>query len=311
MHHKLLSECQTGAEYILSIDLQENGLGFYFGLYEMGKFRILNNSNIEIISSHKIHFVDKGWALNQDTLIISFRDHMNRDANKNYSIIGLKWSDNFKPEKLWELKPTFSLNAFTQINEEIIALGYLNGSLELYSIKKMEIIESKKIFDSGFAYMHLKDRKIYCSSMKGEIACLSLNGDIIWKNKIDDSQIHNIEIKRKKLHVVTSNKKYYIINPKTGKIFQMEDFKKEKYSSFSSNFIFHEDAILISGDACIYSISKVGIETRFRSDDPLIRTVHSVPNGYLTGDDDGKLKLCHYSDIRLSKRRRAIPLFSY
>lgn len=309
VRHKVLSEYQTKSEYILNIDFRGEDFGFYFGLYEVGKFKIINGSKLEISDTYKIHFVDKGWAINKDTVILSFRNHMNRDTDsKTYSIKIYRWLDNAKPEKILELEPTYSLNALTQISDEIVAFGYLNGFFELFSIKNMEVMKSKKIFDSGFAYMILEDNKIYCTSMKGEIACLTVDGEILWKKILDDSPIYNIQLKQEKLYVISSKKMYCTINPITGETLHQEEFKNDICASFSSNFIFHEDSILISGEADIYSISKVGIKTIFHGSDPLIRVLQSTSRGYMTGDDDGKLKLWHYSNFKLSKRRHAILL---
>ena len=145
--------------------------------------------------------------------------------------------------------------------------------------------------------------KVYCSTFKGEIACITTKGEIIWKKKFTDSPIYNIEINNSQLHVITSKKTYFILNQETGEVEREKDLLNNPAREFTSNFIFYKDWIIISGDAHMMHIPPSEITYTIHSEDPLIRVVQYHPNGYLTGDDEGKIKFWSYEKVYFFSKR--------
>ena len=295
---------QTKGEYILNIDMQDENRGYYFGLYEIGEFELINEKRINIIRSHALHYVDKGWVTKDKTLILSLRYHLNREEEtQDYSIVEYTWEKNALPVKIWEITPTYSLNALVELDKNFIVFGYLNGSIGLFSKEKRKVLKTANIFNSGFLHMRLNGQKIYCSSFKGEIACITTKGEKIWKKKLTDSPIYNIEIKDDHLHVITIRRTYFILKQETGEEVRKKDLLDNPARSFSSNFIFYKNWIILSGDAHMVHIPESEKVYTIYSDDPLIRVVKYHPKGYLTGDDEGKIKFWGYEKVYfLSKR---------
>ncbi len=115
----LLCTRKTKSEYILQFQMQDERRGYYFGLYEFGEFEVLETEKIHILRAHEQYYIDRGWVTKDKTIVLSMRDHLNREAEtENYAIIGYKWNTNTTPEKIWEINPTYSVNALVEVGED-------------------------------------------------------------------------------------------------------------------------------------------------------------------------------------------------
>jgi hypothetical protein len=286
----LMSEVRTNSEYILKIDMQSINRGFYFGLYEIGEFELID-SKIKLLRSQKLHYVDRGWIIQDNTLILSLRTTISTEietSDYKYFITAFVWEKDKKLKKLWEIKTTSSLRGLIQLKDDMFIFGYMNGKFEIFSSKKRKSLKSTKLFDTGFSYMCLKNEKIYCSSYKGEVACLTMNGTVVWKKTFGDSRIYNIETKNDQLHFISGKRNYYILSASNGDVIKTKQFTFGSPQNFSSNFIFIKEWFIISGQAHLAHIHKSGKEIFIHANDPLIRVLQAHSKGYITGDE-GKL----------------------
>ncbi len=173
----------------------------------------------------------------------------------------------------------------------------------IFSRKEEKILKKEKIFNGKFMYMGLEGESIYCSSFRGEIACLAPNGSIVWKQKLGDRPIHNITMREKRLNIITRTKKIYVLDPKTGSIEQEREIKIDPPGSFSSNVTYFKNWGIVSGEGIILYISPSG--KKFSVDHgSLIRVVEQHPKGFLTGDDDGNIKLWGYLNVELFQKHK-------
>lgn len=300
---KLLHTGKTKSEYILKLNMQDEQRGYYFGLYEFGEFEVLGTDEIKILRSHEQFYVDGGWITRDKTIILSIRDHLNRDSkSENYAIAGYKWDPGTSPEKIWEIQPTYSVNALVEIDDNLLLFGYLNGEIGLFSRKEAKILKTEKIFEGKFLYIGLEGKLIFCSSFKGEIACLKLDGTIIWQQNLGDRPIHNIVKRKNQLHIISSKKILYFLDAETGKILQEKIIIVDPPGSLSSTAIYYKDWLIVSGEGCIINISPTGKIFSLDLYGQLIRVVANHPKGFLTGDDDGNIKLWGYLNVELRKR---------
>lgn len=297
---------QTKGEYILRLQMESENTGYYFGLYELGKFELLDNEQLKITGSYSVHYLDNGWILKNKKIILSLRKQMTRTYDeKKYSIGAYSWNSH-SPQKLWEIDPTYSLNALIELDNDQVLFGFLNGEIAIFLQEQMKIVKTVKVFSGTVSFMCSEGKSVYCSSSKGEVACITHDLATQWKISLDDSAINTIHFKDDKLVIFTAQKKLFIVDPDTGVILQEKNLSIKSPRTFSSNFIICKDWMIMSGDAHLVHIPPSGYIFTIYSEDPLIRVLKPHPFGYFTGDDEGKIKFWSYLQIYSPKSFREI-----
>ena len=237
-------------------------------------------------------------------MLLSLRKKISDELEESkfeYFISLFGWERNKDLKKLWEYKTYTSLGTLVQLERNLFVFGYINGIFEFFSTEQQKSTKSAKLFATGFSFMCRRNDKIYCASYKGEIACITLNGDTIWKNTIGDSRILNIEITDSQLGLICG-KLYFILNSLNGEIINKKKFPFVIPEYFSSNFVRFKDWLIISGQAYLAHVHKTSKKFLISADDPTIRVLRPHPNGYISGDDEGSIKFWKYGKINLSFR---------
>jgi hypothetical protein len=299
----LVSESRTKAEYILNIDMLSENHGYYFGLYEIGEFEIIN-SIVHLLRNFQLHYVDRGWITQENYLLLSLRQKLpdeTEQAKYEYFISTFSWERNKKLKKHWEYKTSTSLRTLVQLEEELFIFGFIDGTFEIFSTNQQKPTKSAKLFTGGFSFMCRRIDRIFCSSFKGEVACIALNGDIIWKNTVGESRILNIELIDSRLQLICG-KIYFTLNTSNGEIITKQKFSFVLPEYFSSNFIRFKDWLIISGQAHLAHVHKTSEKFIISADDPTIRVLKPHSQGYISGDDEGKIKFWKYGKISLNLR---------
>ncbi|MHA2139825.1 MAG: hypothetical protein ACW98G_18225, partial [Candidatus Hodarchaeales archaeon] len=97
------------------------------------------------------------------------------------------------------------------------------------------------------------------------------------------------------IHVVDEKGEYFLLNPKTGSILQSDLWGKRIFS----DLIIGRDWLLAAGAGGVHGRWLHGTSATFfaRMMDPLPRKIISHPQGFLTGDDVGKIRFWKYGKM--------------
>ncbi len=290
----------TKAGYILDFFMSTPTHGYFFGLYQIGEFSLKENEKIILNKTINFEYGAVGWVLNDKIMYLSQRETSSLTESFNYYLVKIDWE--FTPTILWRKSLHTTLTALFIVNNTAF-LGLKDGVLEIWDLKQEKVITSKILFSNGIAYIKQGLNIIYCLSHIGEIAGLSIEGDVIWQRRLGDRVFYGLVENEKGIHLINEIGQYFCLDPTTGGIKRSQSWQGSFMRGIASNLIEIRGWLIGAGSYGIYSINlKENKKTFFGEfNDPLIRKLQHHPNGLISGDDDGRISFWKLGGIRVKK----------
>ncbi|MFW9996044.1 MAG: hypothetical protein ACFFD4_28645 [Candidatus Odinarchaeota archaeon] len=295
------SEISTGAGYILDISVDSHDHGYYFGLYQIGEFSLDGDGNLVLLRTFDLQHVVAGSGLVDEKLMyVILREEELPAKAQHYYLIKLDWEKN-PPEFIW--KKSLKTAAGTMLTHgKKLYIGMNDGSLEIWDLEEGKILEAKQLFTNGVRKIERGFQDILLSAQSGETAALTEEGEILWKTKLGASGIQGLVEDERGIHLASEKGDYSCLAPKTG----------EKTDSFrwvpipASNLVVVRDWLVGSGS---YGVHGVYLKDKKKTyhhfmEDPLIRRFVRHPRGFITGDDDGKIRFWKIGGIKIVEVER-------
>lgn len=300
----LVDSKQTGGQYILSIDYDEEKTGYYFGLYEVGMFVIHPARRVSVTRRWSMEFVRKGWVVGKNRVVISLRERSRvPDQQWDYSTLLAMWSENGRLSIHRSIDCNEPLETLTRVSEDRVVGGLRDGSIKCWTDGFEDCLWKRKVFDSPVLTSILWEDSIYVGSYSGELAKLDANGTVFWKIQLGEEPFYNILPLDDRFYIIDCYKRFYVIEPRAGAVVRRETIEAE-CRSVSSGLTLDKELLVFSGDAYLFGLERDSLLQKSRwFPDPLIRIVTTHPEGIVTGDDDGKLNLWRQSWAELGPHR--------
>ena len=172
-HQKL----STGGEYILDICMNTPYHGFYFGLYEIGEFKInFGTLELEIERKFPCKYVNSGAIMinkKEKSVYFGLRESESHspEGPHHYSLVKLDWNSR---EILWKL-PIPAAAMALHIRKNLLFIGLKNGEVQILDLKKSKVADIKE---------NSKDKKTWKKKMKSEL----LKESIIFNQKVFEGE---------------------------------------------------------------------------------------------------------------------------
>ena len=279
------SELKTEGGYILDLHMDTPSHGYYFGYYEIGEFKLTEDSNLEKIRSYPIPYCTNGRVTQSKHIYIPCRED-----NKHF-LIKLNWKSE-SPEIMWK-KAIPSAATVIELLDNYLFIGFKTGVLQLWDIKKDKCIKEIELFSSPITALLIKGESITIASKAGELARMSKEGDIIWKTNLTQKEIVGIYEEIDFILVVNEMGEQFHVNIASGrpKIHRYTNLNLEGNAGLSSNIINYRNRFVITGYGGIWSFrwENSNNSTHIYMDDPLMRVLNQHIFGFYSGDDDGSV----------------------
>ncbi|MHA1168661.1 MAG: hypothetical protein ACTSRU_12615 [Candidatus Hodarchaeales archaeon] len=286
----------TGAMYILDLYLEDDSHGYFFGLYQIGEFRIGENDTVESVRDFDIQFVNSGWPVSDKKLFYLSIGEGEVIGSRNYFLVEMDW--NAAPPRINWKKPLQSAAVSMFLHQNLLFLGFTDGSMDIWDIERREIIMTRQVFDRRINRLEGSDRVIISSSESGEIAVLSFDGKILWKKQFSESGINGITLDKTGIHAIDRKGNYYTIKAESGDTLSVSKWKPVP----ASNLAITRDWLVCNGQNeygmhALY-LKDQSIDFQYIMEDPLIRRIRSHERGFVTGDDEGKIRMWRLGKIK-------------
>lgn len=280
-----INELQTEDYYVHDIILDTPTHGYYIGLYTIGEFKFQKNS-LSMIKTFKYQYGGAGILGNDKVFYLSLRETKSSEGPHNYYLVKLDWKNN-PPVILWKKKVQSAICSIVKLDEKIL-LGFKDGTIELWSIQDNREVMLKriKIFpEEGYNRFYKGKENLYFFGGKGQIAKLSPNLESIWFKKLSKYTIRGIFDKEQSIIVIDTGGNYFQLD-KLGNL----NHKNEKSARIFTNLVFMRGFLFGGGVNGIHGFSfKNNHYYNYLINDPQFRKIILVKDGFLTGDDDGKI----------------------
>ena len=272
----------TDASYILNLGTTKN-LGYYVGLYEFGTFSISDN----YLSIQK--------AVSHDSISFGLFNEENRKFIICRGKKGIECWDwtNDKPRIDWSnLEIEVSKGLIFQSSNKVL-FGSKEGRIHIFNINGVEENDFQ-IEPEAIRHMIWTDACV-CLTEKRFIYKISLDGTLIWKTELPkQSTNHALAFENQKIYVTTYMGDLHVIKNENGAIEMTISVQIENFSPIT---LFLNKWLLYTSPENLIC-KKINdrdedrdLEFNTAFNDRMIRSLISINNGVLTGDDYGELTL--------------------
>jgi hypothetical protein len=282
----------TEAGYILDFYMKSSNHGFYFGLYEMGEFHLTEEGHVRSIKTHKLKFITRGVVTKENLVYLALRESKSDYGPHKYFLALMDWKTN-PPQLLWREERPSSITSIVPSKIHFI-LGFHNGSYELWDPIDKTTATSSPLFQKYTSFTPGIEHLLACS-YAGEVGLLDYQGKPHWTSTVSTSPIHALTEDPVGIHVVDEKGEYFLLNPKTGSILQSDFWGVRIFS----DLIIGRDWLLAAGERGVHGRWLHDSSATFfsRMMDPLVRKIVLHPQGFLTGDDTGKIRFWKYGKM--------------
>ncbi|MHA1969230.1 MAG: hypothetical protein ACW964_15700 [Candidatus Hodarchaeales archaeon] len=302
---RIKSVILTKSCYILDLHLENPNHGFFFGLYQIGEFVLTRGNKINLIKTFSIKYCNKGCITPLNIMFLSLRESETLDGPHSYYLAKLNWNTLPEPSLIWK-KPVLTPILAMHLVENNLFLGMKDGSLHLWDIKKEKLVKTIDLFDSPISTIEKGREKIITTSQTGDIVALSDEGILIWKKKLGNERISGVLEENESIHCVDYYGSYHQLNTTDGTIITQKNWNIGAFPDKStlSNMIETKDWIIICSGGNLAGYWKKDVNKTFqwyRIYQPLVQQLIAHPNGFYTGDDEGRLMYWLLSPIYIKK----------
>lgn len=268
--------------------------GYYFGLYEVGEFSIDPNSKIKKLKSYKFSYGAVGHLVD-GKMFISLRESETLNGSHHYFLVKLNWEEN-PPQIEWKKPIKNSIHSIMNVKNDLL-LGMRDGTVEIWNSETEKYERTINVLSDGSCIFEVSDDIIYVFGGKGEVAALTQDYNIIWKNHLSPTTIRGLIEYKRELHIIDNFGTYFLLNKETGSVGHSI---KNYHKTYSNILIDHQRNWLITAGVNGlggFWFEKKSIQYNTPYEDPLFRIIRPIPSGYITGDDTGSLKLWKYGKL--------------
>ena len=293
LHIKLIKEVRylkTNAQYILDLNLDTPNHGYYFGTYEIGEFSIEEDLNLKMERSHALEYCHRGQVtLEKNIIFLALRESETSQGPHSYFLVKLQWQKNLDP-KILSKTPMSSPILAMLLTDNHLLLGLKNGNIQQWDPKNSEYLETIARFQAPVSVITKGKGKILAASHSGEITAMSMEGSIRWKTKPSEKPIHGLIEDSKGIHLIDQTSMYFLVDPETGIIQRKENWKLNP--SMYSNIAILRGWFVFNDGQAVTAVHR-GYKKKISHplQDPYVRQFVSHPQGILTGDDDGIIRM--------------------
>ena len=281
----------TEAGYIFGIQTDRPDHGYYIGTYEIGEFYLSKDTKLIKTRSFPLEYCSRGCISPSNIFFLGLRENNNLDVRRRHYLAKVDWKS--EPFIEWKKLVPTAIMAISLIKNNLY-VGLKDGTLQIWDIEKEDCIENLKLFNSTITIIDISYKNIIAGSSTGEIAYLSYNREIIWRNKISQTGIKGIFENEDAIIIIDKKGNLFQIDSETGKIVvkRVLELKGVRDPSISSNLIFIRDWFVISGDAAIWVFwdKDYSLVYHYTSNEPLIRKLYPNPSGFYVGNDEGGIQ---------------------
>ena len=200
---------------------------------------------------------------------------------------------------LWK-KPLPAHNMASLLLENELIIGLKDGSLQRWDTHKDTLLDTISLFSSSVSQLLFGKEKILATSWEGEVAALSSEGELLWKEKVSDKGIYAIMENEEGIQTIDHGGVYRLIDSQRQII--PKKLPEELNQSIYSNLIcFREWFIVYDGMGIQGYCNKYSEILSYPNFDPYIRSFHTHPYGVFTGDDEGKIRFCVLGKLSLER----------
>jgi len=302
------SEIQTEAEYILDLHMLSQSHGYYFGYYEIGEFKLTEDSKLEKIRSYPLEYCTAGRATKSKHVFLGCREE------DKHLLVKINWKSESNPNILWK-KTTPSAIMVMELLGDLLFLGLKNGILQIWNVQEDKCIKEIKLFSSTISVLSITGNYLTLASRTGDLARISKNGDIHWKTNFTQDKIVGIYEDKDYILVINTLGEQFHVDIKSG------NPKKHGYTNLklggnvglSSNIIKFRNRFVITGYGGIWFFrwGNDNNATHKYMDDPLMRVIRQHPFGFYSGDDEGCVCFWDIGDPEIKVENFTPPLKNY
>lgn len=287
----------TGGQYILGFWTDSDDHGYYFGLYEIGEFSLLNNEFLKIEKVFKFQYCNKGVFVSPGYLYFGLRESETLYGPHLYYLAKLDWNKLEIKMKKALASPVMAIH--TDMDKLII--GLKNGKLQIWDLVKDECENQLKIFESSVSELEVLNKEIILASYSGEVKMIDLNGNLKWSIKLSDRRISGLLIKENTIAILDENGHFFEIDNSSGKLIKSKDWNKRLTYS---NLIFFRNWYISAGIGISSHLSENFKYSysggTYKIEDTLIRRLSGHSLGFFSGDDDGYVRYWKVGNITIT-----------
>ena len=305
------SELRTEAGYILDLHMFSPSHGFYFGYYEIGEFKLTEEMRLKKLRSYPVQNCTKGRVTKSKYIYIGCRE------NDDYFLVKLNWKSNKNPEILMKKSIPSAVMVMETIEDHLF-IGLKNGNLQLWDLKKDEMIKKISLFSSTFSVLTAKGENITVASRSGDIARISKNGIIQWRTNITQEKIVGIYEDKNYILVINVRGDRFHININSDKPVTRRyiPLNLKGNAGLSSSIVKYRGRFVITGYGGIWAFSQQNSYLYMNSihkqmGDPLMRIIKQHPFGFYSGDDEGSVCFWTLGKPKIEVENYDPPLKNY
>lgn len=291
------SRAATNAQYILDLHMDTPNHGYYFGLYEIGEFFLIEDIKLIINRSYPLKYCTRGCVTPSKQFYLGLRESKTINGPHFHFLMKLDWNRKQEPLIIWK-KPVPSSIIAICLMEDRLFLGLKTGNLQIWDIKKEECEEDINLFESAISVIEVGNNKIIIASWTGETTALSKSRRILWKTKLSKEKIVGIYEDNNGIKILDSGGNFFHLNSATGAVVNklVWDFNSQ---GGASNLIVFRDWFVATGGTGIWAhwSKDYSISYHYDMNDPLIRKLYPHPLGFFTGDDDGYIRFWKIGEL--------------
>ncbi|MHA2238577.1 MAG: hypothetical protein ACXAB2_09445, partial [Candidatus Hodarchaeales archaeon] len=217
----------TKGGYILDFFMKTNDHGFYFGLYEIGEFKLSSSGRIQLLKTLEIDYLGPGIVTPDNLIYTSIRNNETLDGPHNDFLVLIDWNQD-SPCVIWKEEKRFPITSLYS-HENCLFIGSRDGSFEIWNVTEKRVEVRSKLFKQYVKFAPGLTNLLACG-YSGEIALLNFQGDVLWLSSISESSIHAITEDSRGIHVVDEAGEYFLIDPKSGAVLSSDLWNKRIFS---------------------------------------------------------------------------------